>query len=364
MCGIIGASSPVELNTSDIKLLYLMAENRGKHSCGFTDTYIIRRMVDTPDKFICEDIFKKKYKQFIGHTRHATVGDKDDIENVHPFQFKKVIGVHNGTIYNHKELQKTEETSFTVDSKALYYLINKYGLKRTLPKLEGKLALAYYDILGKDHDKWVLNLFRFDRPLHIGYKGEALFYASEEDYLKSIGCENIEKIPENVIYQIRQGKIISTSKVAKKYQPKEHVIESSIGFDTTYTKSNGMVINKSGTYKPSVMHPKPKRHFRAPVYAEMVRLETRTGEYFKLFWFDPLNYNKVFVETDELNRYYYHYNLERKEGREVLKKEHEDIYDEIMEYQATLKIYMVYREEAEADANDDYVSEDNTVYRH
>lgn len=52
---------------------------------------------------------------FLGHTRSATKGSVT-IENCHPFKLGDVLGVHNGIIQNHEQLDKKYGRSFPVDS--------------------------------------------------------------------------------------------------------------------------------------------------------------------------------------------------------------------------------------------------------
>lgn len=48
--------------------------------------------------------FTGKYKIMVGHNRAATKGSISE-ENAHPFHEGNTILVHNGTLFNHKELK-------------------------------------------------------------------------------------------------------------------------------------------------------------------------------------------------------------------------------------------------------------------
>lgn len=240
MCGIVGGQSLKQIDKETIKLLFLLAEERGGHATGFTDQWWVQKDAIGAEKFVIKHNWnavgennKGVIKSFIGHTRYATIGDKDKKENAHPWNFKKVLGVHNGSIYNHKELQQeeninrpdSEQLDFSVDSEFLYWMINTYGLKRTLPKLVGKVGLAYWDKRGSDRKDWILNLYRFDRPLSYGYRDGQLFYGSMSDYLETIGCEDIEELKENYLYQFdANGKLLSR-KNYNKHSPKKKETE-------------------------------------------------------------------------------------------------------------------------------------------
>ena len=217
MCSIIGASTAGKIDVNTVELLYMLGEQRGGHGCGYVDRdgNLVKSTSRAP-KFIQN--FTEDVPEFIGHTRYKTIGVSKE-ENNHPFKFENVVGVHNGTIYNNGQLQDKEGVKFEVDSEMLYYLINKYGLKKTLPQLIGKVGLAFWDSYG------ILNLYRFDRPLAIGYRDDVLFYASLPQYLVSIGCTDVKEIPEHTLYRIKDNRIISAKALKKelmpvKYEPK------------------------------------------------------------------------------------------------------------------------------------------------
>lgn len=63
-------------------------------------------------------------KNFIGHTRKATVGAKT-IANAHPFEIGDIIGAHNGKIHNHNQLDNKYKRKFDVDSMHIFETIDK-----------------------------------------------------------------------------------------------------------------------------------------------------------------------------------------------------------------------------------------------
>lgn len=225
MCAIIGASAPfkVQIDMNDIKILYLTAESRGGDACGFTDgKRIIKSAVKSYDfinKDMKSDEFPDEINTFIGHTRYATIGNKSDSNNAHPFAEKYFMGVHNGSIYNHEDLKYASGSDKEVDSAIMYEIIGKHGLKKTLPLLSGLLALSFFDVRNK-----TVNLYRMPgKPLHYGYKyyGEdrVLFWASLPEYLEAIGCSEITSLQEHTLYKIKRGKIISAKNLPKYLKP-------------------------------------------------------------------------------------------------------------------------------------------------
>lgn len=58
-------------------------------------------------------------QRLIGHTRFGTHGAKDDLNCAHPFRIGRIVGVHNGVIGNHEELNTLYDRNFEVDSQHL-----------------------------------------------------------------------------------------------------------------------------------------------------------------------------------------------------------------------------------------------------
>lgn len=117
-------------------------------------------------------------KVYIGHNRKRTVGKADDVSS-HPFVIDDNFAmVHNGTLYNHSALAKTD-----VDSEALAIVLKqaldapnqKEALEETLGKVFGAYAVAMYD--QKRHKVHLLR--NKDRPLQMVEAPDAWFFASE-----------------------------------------------------------------------------------------------------------------------------------------------------------------------------------------
>lgn len=119
----------------------------------------------------------------IGHTRYATQPNKHLDEAAHPFVVGKVVGAHNGIIYNWRELHKELEwkKEWIVDSQAAFGALHKEDEPlNALRKLEGYFALT-----------WVKNqrlfLCRSDAaPLSVAYvpSMRAMFWNSEKGVLR------------------------------------------------------------------------------------------------------------------------------------------------------------------------------------
>jgi len=144
--------------------------------------------------------WKTNPKLFAIHCRAATQGKLSE-RNAHPFAFKNIVGMHNGTITKEFANRKKFET----DSEALFYNIDKMGLRDALKELQGKDAafalvwLNWYD--------GTLNFIRnYKRPLHVTsfMGGSTIAWSSEEAHLK-LAIESVMKSSYPSIKQFRVG---------------------------------------------------------------------------------------------------------------------------------------------------------------
>ncbi|AGF91047.1 hypothetical protein SXHG_00025 [Synechococcus phage MRHenn-2013a] len=194
MCGIVGVASrgamTAQMKEFFAQLLYHDVV-RGEHATGIAAVDTLTQSVEIFKKampsyrFLYEpgvaELFdnKKNFNIFIGHNRHATMGDKTKDIFAHPFQHGHITGVHNGTIRDQTLLD--DHRLFDVDSDNLFYHMSQNGLDHTLERLNGAFALVWYN--SEDN---TLNFIRNDeRPMCIGVlDNECVVWASEMGMLR------------------------------------------------------------------------------------------------------------------------------------------------------------------------------------
>jgi predicted glutamine amidotransferase len=257
MCGIFGNITKTvnQLDVSSFNILGIFNIERGKNSCGITyDGEIFHGL--EKDKIYSDFIKKRQIKPkltptLFGHTRAASLGSIVNEYNAHPFGFGdykdgfEFIGVHNGTLRNHKELagkygielkQKVTKTSEShswdverekIDSEILleilyktksYNVLNEYiggaALIWTWPEQPNKVYFwsgASKKAAEDSEDK----MFE-ERPLFAYIKGKNnMFLSSLEESLYAIGGvdENVGQIAYNTVYCVTDGNFSLAEKI-------------------------------------------------------------------------------------------------------------------------------------------------------
>lgn len=231
MCGIAGFVGNKEFyNPFIIKLLGLYQDSRGGDGAGIayigsnmeiikgcqhpTPLYfsgivpeLMTEELDFPNITSLYELFTNYHEikssfegSILMHSRRTTIG-LDVIENIHPIRFpnieensKAIIGVHNGTVRNYKELAaeiQMPESLKTSDSNALIWAIAQDKLLDIYWHIQGGATLVWVE----ESDPTTLNVLCtanaqgnvVDRPLHILHsKGNGAYISSESHPLSIV----------------------------------------------------------------------------------------------------------------------------------------------------------------------------------
>ncbi|SBS83276.1 glutamine--fructose-6-phosphate aminotransferase [isomerizing], putative [Plasmodium malariae] len=223
-CGImayVGNRDASKILIDGIEIL----QNRGYDSCGIstisnknvlrTTKYASSSTSDAVEKLRINYMNNHKNDSIgIAHTRWATHGSKTD-ENAHPHMDydERISIVHNGIIENYRELKnfllknkipfKSNTDTEVVANLIGYYLDQKENFENavvsTIKQLEGTWSFC---IIHKDYPDQMI-LAANGSPLHIGFKDNEIFVASEHSALFMFTNEYIS---------LKDGEILSINK--------------------------------------------------------------------------------------------------------------------------------------------------------
>lgn len=235
-CGIVGFSGKKNYHIKTLQMMLVWNSlERGEDSTGiFTPKNGRKRSLQKGSHFVLyeENQFNPD-NLFIGHVRAATIGAKDNIENVHPFERGEYILAHNGTLRNHTDLATkytlTVANNFSVDSDIVTGVIeSEDDIAKAIQQINGAAAFLI-------HDKRKPNtLYAFrngERPLFRGVDTNGSMYISSIDEpLYFANLRNIQEFKENVLYTIVDGEIKRTTKITN--------IPYAVPYVNTYNANN------------------------------------------------------------------------------------------------------------------------------
>lgn len=197
MCGLVGFYSPGLASDDDIQLLknlLVVDQIRGMHATGVAkvktkenEVSYVKGAFDAVTFLSQEEtqdfLHMDRGNIYIGHNRYATMGDKTDHDNAHPFMQDHITLVHNGGVDwgALDQLEGYHDKDVTVDSHMVTMTIAKHGIRKAVTEyLSGAFALVWWD-----QDERSLNFIRnSDRPLFMGVTTTGtLVWASEKGML-------------------------------------------------------------------------------------------------------------------------------------------------------------------------------------
>jgi glucosamine 6-phosphate synthetase-like amidotransferase/phosphosugar isomerase protein len=194
MCGIAGFSlterSTVSRTAAARVLLAGIAE-RGADAAGYAYRHDgpnarVYKQRSGASALLDQVVLPDTTRHVLMHVRDYTKGHPRIEANNHPIRHGAVIGVHNGLIVNDDEIFGSRgwdraHPEMTVDSEAIFALIDDSPGPETLEELYGAMATAWIDERRPDE----LFLARgVGRPLWVGTTRRELFFASTREALE------------------------------------------------------------------------------------------------------------------------------------------------------------------------------------
>lgn len=292
MCGLIGyvGKNP---NLDKLKIMAIYNDSRGGDGVGFVINDTIYKYNKT-GQYDFQDVFEypsineeftlespSKEQVILMHSRKGSVGSIVGTDNNHPFELKNeggdcLIGVHNGTIKNIKDLASkygiTDEELDKLgktDSELLFYIINKTQSYEVLSYYEGGAALLWYN---PENPK---ELFAFkgasdsakscgynyayygsysapgpaeERPLYLVMTKNGTYFSSIKASLYAAGfpMESIRTVESNTVYTFRKGEVKDTVKIER--QTPYYIPKQTKGFSTFSPKDDDTISIKNNLY--------------------------------------------------------------------------------------------------------------------
>lgn len=252
MCGIMGWYSfgKITPNKDKITNMFSLLESRGRDASGFA--FISQgNLTVHKDGIRSSELVKTKVweeltlpSSMILHTRMKTQGSEKNNANNHPLFSKNGIAiVHNGIIYNDKEIFGKKQRDAEVDSESILHLLSMKlkgdKIKRLFDRIEGSFAVAVLD--KSDPEKLIL--IKKDNPIDLYYdsKDDILYFCSEREIMQE--ALNIEKV---TIRGFNLG------------EKDFHFYEMSNNY--------ALIINKEGVESYQKYYPKTSRFFERSYY--------------------------------------------------------------------------------------------------
>lgn len=210
MCGIMGyyAFSKTIPDKKQITIMFSLLESRGRDASGYAfisgSNLIVNKAPIKSSEMIKTERWQelKLPKIFIAHTRMKTQGSEKNNLNNHPLYSKSGIAiVHNGVVFNDKEIFSKKQRFGEVDSEAILAILsaNKKGdkIKRLFDLIEGSFAVAVIDKNNPDQ----LTLIKKDNPieLYLDIQSDILYFCSEREIMQeSLGITSETKYGFNL----------------------------------------------------------------------------------------------------------------------------------------------------------------------
>jgi glucosamine 6-phosphate synthetase-like amidotransferase/phosphosugar isomerase protein len=203
MCGIMGYYSFGKTMPDKDKItnMFSLLESRGRDASGYAfikdNNLVVNKAAIKSSEFVKTNDWKDLVlpSSMILHTRMKTQGSEKNNANNHPLFSKNGIAiVHNGIIYNDKEIFGKKQRDAEVDSESILHLLSMKmkgdRIKRLFERVEGSFAVAVLDKYQPER----LVLIKKDNPIDLYYdsKDDIFYFCSEREIMQE--SLNIEKV--------------------------------------------------------------------------------------------------------------------------------------------------------------------------
>lgn len=210
MCGLAGIILGNKVRSEDdfewikqsMTSLLIRSQVRGPHATGIA---VIRRdgsyqLLKRPlpaIEFVETEEFQDVMAEIdsevtiiMGHTRYRTIGTEKKSNNNHPIRAGKIIGTHNGTIYNAPHIAKMYGLNryADVDSEVLFRVANKFRnpihFKSKLKNFRGQMTAVMVNLNSPNK----IRIYKGNKPFAMQWYDEldSMIYASNGDYFESV----------------------------------------------------------------------------------------------------------------------------------------------------------------------------------
>lgn len=184
MCGLFGwcikDDAPGDVVIRLASVLPLLNETRGDHAHGAAwaandGTIHYNKVLGEAHNSAA--MFMKS-RLMLGHTRYATVGDKEKAKNAHPFAYKHIVGAHNGSVTNWRQAANKWKVTAEVDSELLFYRLAERGHFKSLT---GWGVASWFDT--RKPDRVYLTRLSSSGDLAVALTDYGVVWSSDESHL-------------------------------------------------------------------------------------------------------------------------------------------------------------------------------------
>lgn len=221
MCGIWGYDKSTTNTQFMAPALAIFMNDRGRASWGVTDGIRIHKKAQS----IIDGFSEFGMSPSTYHTRAASVGSVCDA-NAHPFTSDcertgvRVIGMHNGHINNHDDLDKMHGRNFAVDSQHIFAHIAE---RKDVGELHGWGAVVWHEARLDDLEHPKMYFSRFNTPdLHVikldTEEGEIVYASTKAALQAALQLAGLKAklwyvIEERHKYSIHDGQVFRCGKM-------------------------------------------------------------------------------------------------------------------------------------------------------